>query len=230
MPVSIQRSFFILRLLLGVVMVGEAIFFIFNNNKIYKESPCGCEVFSEAPNGDYDPSEKEAIFNNQLFTYKEEMLVTDQWPEKKEEKVLGEKSTERWIEVDLSEQKLYAHNGDKIDYEFLISSGKWRPTPTGEFKIWAKLRYTKMEGGRRGTSTYYYLPNVPYVQYFYRGYGIHGAYWHNNFGQPMSHGCINLTVPDAEKLFFWTRPYLPKGKTIIYSSAENPGTKVVIHN
>jgi len=47
----------------------------------------------------------------------------------------------------------------------------------------------------------WYLPDVPYVMYFYSGYGIHGTYWHDNFGVPMSHGCINLTIPDAEWLY-----------------------------
>ena len=47
----------------------------------------------------------------------------------------------------------------------------------------------------------YYLPNVPYVMYFYESYGLHGTYWHHNFGTPMSHGCINFTIADAEWLF-----------------------------
>lgn len=49
----------------------------------------------------------------------------------------------------------------------------------------------------------YYLPDVPYVMYFYRGYGLHGTYWHNNFGVPMSHGCVNLRTEDAAWLFDW---------------------------
>jgi lipoprotein-anchoring transpeptidase ErfK/SrfK len=47
----------------------------------------------------------------------------------------------------------------------------------------------------------YYLPNVPYVMYFFQGYGIHGTYWHNNFGTPMSHGCVNLTIEDSAWIF-----------------------------
>jgi len=73
------------------------------------------------------------------------------------------------------------------------------------------------------------LPNVPYTQYFYKGYGVHGAYGHNNFGYPMSHGCINMAIPDAEKLFYWTSPLLSQGKSVAYSSKEEPGTRVVIH-
>ena len=47
----------------------------------------------------------------------------------------------------------------------------------------------------------YFLPGVPFTMYFYKGYGLHGTYWHNNFGTPMSHGCVNLTIPDSEWLY-----------------------------
>jgi lipoprotein-anchoring transpeptidase ErfK/SrfK len=50
----------------------------------------------------------------------------------------------------------------------------------------------------------YYLPNVPYTMYFYRGYAIHGTYWHHNFGTPMSHGCVNMYTPDAEWMFYFS--------------------------
>lgn len=152
--------------------------------------------------------------------------------EKIEEKgVLGVAEGEnKWIEINLTNQRLYAHEGEKIVYEFLTSTGKWAPTPTGDFRIWIKLRYTLMHGGSKELGTYYYLPNVPYTMYFYKGYGIHGAYWHNNFGQPMSHGCVNLSIPDAEKLFFWAHPIVPDGKSAALPTKEDPGTRVVIHN
>lgn len=146
------------------------------------------------------------------------------------QRVLGEAtSQEKWIEIDISEQRLLAHEGDRIVHDFLISGGKWAPTPQGEFRIWIKLRYSKMSGGSKEDNTYYYLPNVPYVMYFYGGYGIHGAYWHNNFGTPMSHGCVNLSIPDAGVLFAWADPFVPANKSVVYSTKENPGTKVVIH-
>jgi len=101
-----------------------------------------------------------------------------------------------WIDVDLSQQRVYAYAGDTIINSFLVSTGTWQtPTVTGKYKIWIKLRYTDMAGPG------YYLPDVPYTMYFYKGYGIHGTYWHNNFGTPMSHGCVNLTIPDAEWLY-----------------------------
>ncbi len=107
------------------------------------------------------------------------------------------------IEVDLTTQHIYAYEGDTLVYNFLISSGKWAPTPTGEFHPWIKLRSTTMIGGSQALGTYYNLPNVPYVVYFYQGYGIHGTYWHNNFGHPMSHGCINVSTSDMTLLYNW---------------------------
>jgi lipoprotein-anchoring transpeptidase ErfK/SrfK len=102
----------------------------------------------------------------------------------------------RWIDVDLSNQTVSAYEGDALMNSFIVSTGTWQtPTVTGTYKIWIKLRSTTMTGPG------YYLPNVPYTMYFYKGYGLHGTYWHNNFGTPMSHGCVNLRTGDAEWLF-----------------------------
>jgi len=103
---------------------------------------------------------------------------------------------ERWIDVDLSRQLVSAYEGDTLMNSFIVSTGTWQtPTVTGTYKIWIKLRSTTMTGPG------YYLPNVPYTMYFYKGYGLHGTYWHNNFGTPMSHGCVNLSIGDAEWLY-----------------------------
>jgi lipoprotein-anchoring transpeptidase ErfK/SrfK len=105
---------------------------------------------------------------------------------------------ERWIEVNLSEQRVYAWEGDVLMNSFIVSTGTWAtPTVTGTFSIWNKTPIQAMSGPG------YYLPNVPYVMYFYKDYGFHGTYWHNNFGTPMSHGCVNLTIPDSEWLYNW---------------------------
>jgi len=144
---------------------------------------------------------------------------------------LTPEGVEKWIEIDLSQQKIRAWEGNNKVMEYVISSGKRStPTPQGEYRIWVKLRYTKMEGGVRGTSDYYYLPNVPYVMYFHKGYGIHGAYWHMRFGTPVSHGCVNLQIPDAGRLYNWAAPAATDGKSVIYPSPENPGTRVVVHD
>ena len=108
------------------------------------------------------------------------------------------------IEVDLTHQRLYAFEGQTVVYNFPISSGKIRtPTVTGTFYPWIKLWSTRMIGGSKAQGDYYDLPGVPYVIYFYRGYAIHGTYWHNNFGHPMSHGCVNLRTADAKAIFYW---------------------------
>ena len=105
---------------------------------------------------------------------------------------------ERWIEVNLTEQRVYAWEGDVVVNSFLVSTGTWaHPTVTGTFSIWNKTRIQDMSGPG------YYLPDVPFVMYFYKDYGFHGTYWHHNFGTPMSHGCVNLTIPDSEWLYNW---------------------------
>lgn len=182
--------------------------------------------FIKSQAGEDDLSAKEASFHGQKFPTPHQELTKENLG------VLGTEARpeEKWIEIDLSEQRLYAHEGDKTVYNFLVSTGKWAPTPKGEFRIWIKLRYTLMKGGDKALGTDYYLPNVPYTMYFYKGYGLHGTYWHNNFGQPMSHGCVNLSIPDAEKLFFWADPSLPPDKSSVSSTAANPGTRVVIHD
>jgi lipoprotein-anchoring transpeptidase ErfK/SrfK len=105
---------------------------------------------------------------------------------------------ERWIDVDLSSQSVSAYEGKNIVNSFIVSTGTWQhPTVTGQFHIYVKYRYTDMAGPG------YYLPDVPYTMYFYDGYGLHGTYWHSNFGTPMSHGCINLRTEDAAWLYNW---------------------------
>jgi len=103
---------------------------------------------------------------------------------------------ERWIDVDLSEQAVYAYEGSTLVNSFIVSTGTWKhPTVTGQYYIYVKYRYSDMSGPD------YFLRDVPYTMYFYKGYALHGTYWHSNFGTPMSHGCINLRTEDAAWLF-----------------------------
>lgn len=104
----------------------------------------------------------------------------------------------RWIDVDLTNQMVYAYEGDVVVNSFLVSTGTWlTPTVTGKHKIYVKVRMQDMSGPG------YYLRDVPYVMFFSGDYGLHGTYWHNNFGTPMSRGCVNLTIDDAAWLFNW---------------------------
>lgn len=152
---------------------------------------------------------QEVIFNNQTITsfpFDSKQIaqvmqdtINNQIPT---EKVLGV-GDERWIEVNLSQQRLYGWEGNSLVHNYLVSTGRWAPTPAGDFRIWTKLISTKMSGGSKALGTYYYLPNVPCTMYFYKGYGLHGTYWHNNFGHPMSHGCVNMKTDEACALFNW---------------------------
>ena len=109
---------------------------------------------------------------------------------------------ERWINVNLTSQVLVAYEGDTPVYETLVSSGlpMW-PTVTGQFRTYMKYESQTMNGYLLGYD--YFLPDVPYVMYFFEDYAIHGTYWHSNFGTPMSHGCVNVSTPDAGWLFNW---------------------------
>lgn len=189
------------------------------------------EVLSSS--GQFDEGESLAIFNDGIVTYpKTSLAQANILPLSGETQVLGttsENGSEKWIEVSLDEQKLRAWEGNQIAMEFPISSGKWSPTPKGDYRIWYKTRNQKMEGGSKELGTYYNLPNVPHNMFFYKGYAIHGAYWHNNFGQPMSHGCVNAPLSQVAQLFEWTGPTLPPGTGAIKASAENPGTRVFVH-
>ena len=105
---------------------------------------------------------------------------------------------ERWIDVDLTNQSLYAYEGDSVVNSFIVSTGTWlTPTVTGQYKVYVKIRSGSMSGPG------YFLPDVPYIMYFYKSYGLHGTYWHNNFGTPMSHGCVNLRTDNAAWLYNW---------------------------
>lgn len=108
---------------------------------------------------------------------------------------------DKHIYVDLSTQILYAYEGTSKIFQTFVATGRWGKTPTGNFNIWTKLRSTRMSGG--SGADYYNLPNVPFVMYFYGDFGLHGAYWHDNFGYTMSHGCVNMRQIDAETIFNW---------------------------
>lgn len=174
---------------------------------------------------------KVGVFNNQKITPPHISLAdTITKPN-----VLGTASAsgEKHIYVNLKTQTLSAYQGEDLFMQTRISSGKWGRTPTGEFKIWVKLRATRMSGG--SGSDYYNLPNVPYVMFFHndevgksRGFSFHGTYWHNNFGHAMSHGCVNMRTIDAEKLYNWAAP--DSTAHTIYADSENQGTKVTIYS
>jgi lipoprotein-anchoring transpeptidase ErfK/SrfK len=110
---------------------------------------------------------------------------------------------ERWIDVNLSTQMLTAYEGSQVVMSTAISSGAWPYlTVTGQFEVYVRYQSQDMNGYRLGYD--YYLEDVPYVMYFFKDFALHGTYWHNNFGAPMSHGCVNLTIADAQWLYNWS--------------------------
>ncbi len=107
------------------------------------------------------------------------------------------------IDVNLSEQRLTLLEGGAPVYNCLVSSGKsGYSTPTGDYRIYSKS-WTSPMGSAEGAAEPYYIPDVPYVMWFNGNYSIHGAYWHNDFGNVRSHGCVNIPVSDAEYVFGW---------------------------
>ncbi|MBI2086299.1 L,D-transpeptidase [Candidatus Daviesbacteria bacterium] len=186
-------------------------------------------------NGQFDENANMAIFNSQVIDYPKTSLAYSYAQSMAQgtanQAVLGttnDAGEEKWIEVSLDEQKLRAWEGNKLIMEFSISSGLWAPTPKGTFNIWYKTRSQSMVGGSQALGTYYNLPNVPHNMFFYQGYAIHGAYWHNNFGHPMSHGCVNSPLASAAQIFDWAGPVVPQGQGTVRATPENPGTRVLV--
>ncbi|KAB2855616.1 MAG: L,D-transpeptidase family protein, partial [Anaerolineae bacterium] len=106
--------------------------------------------------------------------------------------------TGKEIVVSVDNQRIYAYENGALVHSHLVSTGlPDTPTVYGDYHIYVKLAADDMAGPG------YYLPQVPYTMYFYQGYAIHGTYWHNSFGRPMSHGCVNLPTSEAEWFFNW---------------------------
>ncbi|MCC6552974.1 MAG: L,D-transpeptidase [Polyangiaceae bacterium] len=143
------------------------------------------------------------------------------------------KNGEKWIDINITKQVLVAYEGTKAVYATLISSGeaglgdheKTKSTKRGIFRIHPKYISITMDSDAVGEE--FELRDVPYVQYFEDGFALHGAYWHDKFGKPKSHGCVNLSPEDARRLFWWTEPQVPPGW---HGAARSlTGTVVFIH-
>jgi len=137
---------------------------------------------------------------------------------------------EKRVEVHLDEQLLMAYESGGLVFATRVSTGGKRlsgkyTTPTGEFITYHKRPTRHMAAGDIASSGFD-LPGVPWVLYITEGgISFHGTYWHNDFGRPRSHGCINLTPQAAKWLFRWTTPTVPPDQQLIYGYV---GTKVEI--
>ncbi|NRD45763.1 L,D-transpeptidase family protein [Corallococcus exiguus] len=133
----------------------------------------------------------------------------------------------RWLDVDLEAQTLIAYEGDRPVYATLISSGKpGTDTPEGLFRIWVKFAEADMTGSMGKAS--YRVATVPWTMFFEGDFALHTAYWHDRFGEPVSHGCINLAPKDARALYGWTTPEVPTGWSMAHAMPDDPGTWVRI--
>ncbi|MEZ4301778.1 MAG: L,D-transpeptidase [Polyangiaceae bacterium] len=123
----------------------------------------------------------------------------------------------KWVDVSILRQALVAYEGEKPVYVTLVSTGadgigdpkKTHSTIQGAFLIHTKHLTVTMDGDQVGDE--FDFRDVPFVQYFTEGFALHAAYWHDEFGTPRSHGCVNLAPIDAAWLFGWTDPPVPEG-------------------
>ena len=139
---------------------------------------------------------------------------------------------ERWIDVDLSTQTIVAYEGPTPVFATLMSSGRGAQgtdtaTPRGTHRVWVKLQSTDMGNiEREDVDQHYSIEDVPFVQFFDHAVALHGAFWHREFGRVRSHGCVNLAPLDANRLFDFTWPHLPRGWTAVFPTALEKGTLI----
>ncbi len=141
--------------------------------------------------------------------------------------------TRKWVDVSIKQQTLVAYEGEKAVFATIVSTGagglgdpeKYPSTIQGTFMIHSKHVSTTMDGDDDKSDSFN-LHDVPFVQYFHRGYALHGTYWHDEFGRARSHGCVNLSPRDAAWLFEWTDPHVPEAWHSVLNKER--GTVVVV--
>jgi hypothetical protein len=136
---------------------------------------------------------------------------------------------EKWVEINLAEQTLIAYEGDRPVLATLAATGRrGLDTEKGLYRTWAILQHGPMQWENITPS--YSLANVPWIMYFNRGQGLHGVYWHDLFGTVRSAGCVNLSPHDAHWVFHWAVPEFPAGQRVYYTTKEDPGLWVWVHD
>jgi len=143
---------------------------------------------------------------------------------------------EKWVDVNLEKKTLVLFQGDKPVFAALISPGKKsrdkkknHATPTGAWRVREKHVAVTMDGDGASGDLPYSIEDVPYVAYFKGSYALHAAFWHNNFGREMSHGCVNLAPSDAKIVWNFIDPIVPRGWHAAFGTADRPGSMIVIH-
>ncbi len=138
--------------------------------------------------------------------------------------------TLKYIHVDLAVQLVTAFEEDNLVFSARCSSGaKGTRTPLGEYRTYHKGPSIHMSNEGDAVDNLYDLPGVPWVSFFTgEGVAFHGTYWHNDYGRPRSHGCVNLSMQAAKFIYRWTRPVVPAGTEYLYRPGE--GTRVEVVN
>lgn len=136
----------------------------------------------------------------------------------------------KWIHIDLSEQMLVAYEGDRPVFATTVSTG--RPgfaTRTGTYRIQTKHVTSTMDDLAAGDEAYS-IEDVPWTMFYDGGYALHASFWHNQYGRVRSHGCVNLSPPDAHLLFDWSTPSVPEHWHGAFATTRDPGTYIFIEN
>lgn len=178
--------------------------------------------------------EERSVLGHRWFRYDDRAWVSDRDARAptRADPPSGLRPGERWLDVDLINQVLTAYVGERAVFATLASTGRGKEgsvlaTPRGARRLWVKLRTSDMDNlDDESAAENYAIQAVPWVMYFERGYGLHGTFWHRAFGNKHSHGCVNLTPLDAQRLFAWTSPKLPAGWTAALPTDYEPGTWV----
>ena len=154
----------------------------------------------------------------------------DEWPSS------FAKGSQKWVDLSVLKQTLVLYEGDKPVFATLVSTGQdgigdpkeTKSTVRGTFRIREKHVTTTMDAN--DVDNKFELRDVPWVQYFESGYAFHAAYWHDEYGTPRSHGCVNMSPIDARRVFFWTDPQLPPGWHAVFAEGDSSkGTIVYSH-
>ncbi len=133
---------------------------------------------------------------------------------------------ELWIDVELEQQTLAVMLGDAPLFVTMIASGNHKhPTPQGVYRIKSKMAVATMDS-QPGDDEAYSVESVPWAQFFYKRYGLHGTFWHNRFGKRTSHGCVNLSAKDAALVYAMTTPATVPGWVMSFAHDLVPGTVV----
>jgi len=134
------------------------------------------------------------------------------------------KGTGKWIHVRVTRGTLTLYEGPKPVFTTLMSPGKMNATPYGRYFVESKHHYSTMSTEKSD----FWIADVPWTIYFKRPYAIHASYWHEDFGQRKSGGCVNLSPIDAKRVFDWVEPDLPAGWDTVQAYGMGGGTFVLV--